>query len=292
MIDRIVCGTQVAEPPNTDADAFPVWDAFAAAGGTWFDTARVYGDGASDRSLGAWLTSRGVRDHVVVVGKGAHTPHCDPPSVTRQLHESLDALRTDHLDVYLLHRDNLEVPVGELVDVCDEHLRAGRFRAWGGSNWTAARIDEANAYAAANGRAPMTYVSNQLSLARMVQRTYPGTETANTPAFLEWLAARDLTLLAWSSQAAGFFAGLPLDGHLAHAWYDDDNLERRRRVERLASKLDVASTTIALAWVLHQPARIRPIIGPRGVEEVASSLAAMGVALSAQQVAWLDLAVP
>jgi len=289
VIDRIVCGTQLAEPPGSVAEAFPVWDAFAAAGGTWFDTARVYGDGASDRALGAWLASRGTRERTTVVGKGAHTPHCDPMSLTRELHESLEALQTDHLDVYLLHRDNLEVPVGEFVDVCDEHLRAGRFAAWGGSNWTAARIDEANAYATENGRAPMTYVSNQLSLARMVQRTYPGTETANTPAFRAWLAARDITLLAWSSQAAGFFAGLSADGFLAHAWFDDDNLERRRRVEVLAAELGVAPTTLALAWVLHQPDAIRPIIGPRHVEEVASSLAAVDVVLSDRQLAWLDL---
>ena len=268
---------------------FGCGDAFAEAGGSWFDTARAYGDGASDRALGAWLAARGARGDAVVVGKGAHTPHCDPDSLTIQLRESLDALATDHLDVYLLHRDNLAVPVGEFVDVCDEHVRAGRFAAWGGSNWTAARIDEANAHATAHGRVPMTYVSNQLSLARMVRRTYPGTETANTPAFLAWLSDRKLTLLAWSSQAAGFFAGLAPDGFLAHAWYDDDNLERRRRVEQVAVELGVAATTIALAWVLHQPAHIKPIVGPRTVDEVASSLAALDVRLTAQQAAWLDL---
>ena len=289
MIDRLVCGTQVAEPPGTLDDALPVWDAFAAAGGRAFDTAHAYGDGATDAALGHWLATRGDRERWTVIGKGGHTPWCEPEHITRQLHESLDRLGTDRIDLYLLHRDNPALPAGELVDVLNEHVRAGRIGAFGGSNWTAARIDEANAYAAANGLVGMSAVSNQLSLARMVAPTFPGTETANTPAFLAWLAERGLPLYAWSSQAAGFFTGLRPDGPLAHAWFSDDNLERRRRVEQLATSRGVEPVTMALAWVLHQPLPIFPIIGPRRTSELATSLAALDVELSDDDAAWLDL---
>ena len=289
MIERIVCGTQVAEPPSTLDDALPVWDAFAEAGGRIFDSAHIYGDGAADVALGHWLSTRGDRHRWTVIGKGGHTPWCEPEHITRQLHESLERLRTDRIDLYFLHRDNHALPASELVDVLNEHVDAGHIGAFGGSNWTSARIDEANAHAAANGLVGMTAVSNQLSLARMVAPTFPGVETANTPAFLAWLAERGLPLYAWSSQAAGFFTGLQPDGYLAHAWFAEDNLERRARVEQLASARGVAPVTIALAWVLHQPLPIFPIIGPRTTSELATSLAALDVELTDDEAAWLDL---
>ena len=289
MIDRLVCGTQVAEPPNTLEDALPVWDAYVEAGGTTFDTAHIYGDGAADVALGHWLSTRGDRDRWTVIGKGGHTPWCEPEHITRQLHESLERLQVDRIDLYLLHRDNPALPAGELVDVLHEHHRAGRIGAFGGSNWTAARIDEANAYAAANGRVGMTAVSNHFSLARMVAPTFPGTVSAREPAFEAWLAARWLPLYAWSSQAAGFFSGLQPDGYLAHAWFSADNLERRQRVEQLAAARGVEPVAVALAWVLHQPLPIFPIIGPRRTSELAASLAALAVELTDDEAAWLDL---
>lgn len=288
-VSRVVLGTMVAEEADAFATATRLFDTFVERGGTAFDTAHKYGEGRCDAVLGSWMEARGVRDRCVVIGKGAHTPDCDPDSLTRQLHESLERLRTDHLDVYLLHRDNLDVPVGEFVDVLDEHRRAGHIHAFGGSNWTAARIDAANEHARAHGRAEMTVVSNQLSLARMLRPTFPGTVSAGDPTFRRWLDERGHALVAWSSQAAGFFTGLTPEGELAHAWFDEDNLERRRRVERLAGAMGAAPVSVALAWVLHQGARIFPIIGPREPPELESSLAALRVALDEQQLAWLDL---
>ncbi len=288
-VSRVVLGTMVTEHEEAFAIGMSIFDAFFERGGTAFDTAHKYGEGRCDDALGWWMETRDVRDACVVIGKGAHTPDCDPASLTRQLHESLERLRTDRLDVYLLHRDNLDVPIGEFVDVLNEHHAAGRIRAFGGSNWTAARVDAFNDDAHARGLVGMTVLSNQFSLARMLVPTFPGTVGANEPAFVEWLVERGLPNIAWSSQAAGFFSGLTPDGDLGHAWFDDDNLERRRRVESLAAELSVHPVTIALAWVLRQPVDILPVIGPRALSELRTSLAALDLDLSPQQVAWLDL---
>ena len=288
-VSRVVLGAMVAEGPETLPKALGVFDAYFEHGGNTFDTAYTYANGASDEALGYWLETRGVRGSCVVIGKGAHTPYCDPEHLTLQLEQSLDRLRTDHLDVYMLHRDNAEVPAGEFVEVLNEHHRAGDIHAFGGSNWTAARLDEANAYARANGLTEMTVVSNQLSLARMIRPTFEGTVSASEPAFRRWLDGRGLALVAWSSQAAGFFAGLTPDGPLGHAWFDDDNLERRRRVEQLAAEVHRQPVTVALAWVLHQSSNVFPIIGPRQLRELRTSLDALAVDLTPTQVAWLDL---
>ena len=105
------------------------------------------------RCFGEWLANRGVREQSVIIGKGAHTPLCYPDVIGKQLAQSLDRLQTDHVDIYFMHRDNPDVPVGEFVDAMDREVKAGRIRGpFGGSNWTMARMDEAIAYAERTGK--------------------------------------------------------------------------------------------------------------------------------------------
>ena len=94
-------------------------DAFFEAGGNLFDTGFVYGGGRTEALLGEWLANRGVREQSVIIGKGAHSPLCYPDVIGKQLTQSLDRLQTDHVDVYFMHRDNPDVPVGEFVDAMD-----------------------------------------------------------------------------------------------------------------------------------------------------------------------------
>ncbi|MDQ3328170.1 MAG: aldo/keto reductase, partial [Chloroflexota bacterium] len=143
-------------------------DDFFERGGNTFDTAYIYGGGALERLLGQWVQNRGLRDQVVILDKGAHTPNCTPEYVTKQLLESLDRLQMEYVDIYMLHRDNLEYPASAFVDVLNDHHRAGRIRVFGGSNWSIQRVEEANNYAAQNGLQGFSAMSNNFSLARMV----------------------------------------------------------------------------------------------------------------------------
>jgi predicted dehydrogenase/aryl-alcohol dehydrogenase-like predicted oxidoreductase len=287
-VSRLVLGTMLALGDETWPTAMSVFDAFFEQGGNIFDSARRYGNGESDRALGQWMRTRGVRDQTVVIAKGAHTPRCNPDALTRELFQSLEDLQTEWADLYFLHRDNPQVPVGEFVDVLNEHLRAGRLRAFGGSNWTMARIDAANEYARQHGLVGFTALSNQYSLARMVRPTYPGCLAASGPEWREWLERSGLAVVAWSSQASGFFAD-NVDPKLEKAWRDEGNRERRVRAERLGQEFGVPATTIALAWVLGQRLPIFPVIGPRTLAELRSSLRAVEVELDAGQMDWLDL---
>ena len=218
---------------QTLTHAAAIFDDFVERGGTTFDTAYIYGGGRGEKLLGQWITSRGNRDEVVVIGKGAHTPHCDPESITRQLDESLERLQTDHVDLYLMHRDNEEIPVGEFVDVMDEHFKAGRIKAFGGSNWSTARFDEANAYAEASGKQPFTLLSNHLSLARAYDVPWAGCRHVSDDESQAWLRERQVALFPWSSQARGFFTGRAKpedrsDEELVRCFYSDENFRRLR----------------------------------------------------------------
>ncbi|MCK6474688.1 MAG: aldo/keto reductase [Planctomycetes bacterium] len=273
--------------------AAALFDEFFECGGNFFDTAYVYGGGKAEPLLGEWIRLRGVREQVVVIGKGAHTPHCNPEALTKQLLESLERQQNEYLDVYMMHRDNPEVPVGEFVDAMAEHHRAGRIRAYGGSNWTKERVDEANAYARKKGVPELCVLSNNFSLARMVEPPWKGCMAASEPDYRKWLTANQLTLLPWSSQARGFFVrgdpAFTADAELVKCWYCDDNFKRLARVREFAQKRGVLPINVALAYVLCQPFPTFPLIGPRTLAELRTSLPGLALKLTPQEVRWLNL---
>ncbi|TDW14374.1 aldo/keto reductase [Kribbella kalugense] len=289
QVSRLVMGV---DNQQTLPHAAVIFDDFVERGGTTFDTAYIYGGGRGERLLGQWMKSRGNRDDVVVIGKGAHTPHCNPESITRQLHESLERLQTDHVDLYLMHRDNEEIGVSEFVDVMDEHFKAGRIKAYGGSNWSLERFDEANAYAEANSKQPFTLLSNHLSLARAYDVPWAGCRHVSDDESQAWLRERQVALFPWSSQARGFFTGRAKpedtsDSELVRCFYSDENFRRLDRARELAKAKGVEPTAIALAWLLHQPYPVFPLIGPRHVSETRTSTPGLSVSLTEDEVAYL-----
>jgi predicted dehydrogenase/aryl-alcohol dehydrogenase-like predicted oxidoreductase len=291
-VSRLVLGRGV--DTNLRATA-PLIDAFFESGGNCLDTAFNYDGGQRDVSIGQWLTNRGVRSEVVILAKGAHTPNCNPAGVDREIRVSLDRLKTDYVDIYMLHRDNAQVDVGEFVDVLNRHVDAGRIRAIGVSNWCIERIEQANAWADARGLRRFVAVSNQFSLAQpCVDQIWGGTVNAGDPESRAWFERTQTALLAWSSQAQGFFVRADSsdrsDRHMVRCWHGDDNFERLRRSRVLGAEKGVAPVNIALAWVLAQGFPTFPLIGPRNLRELNSSIRAFEVRLTPEEVLWLDLA--
>jgi predicted dehydrogenase/aryl-alcohol dehydrogenase-like predicted oxidoreductase len=291
-ISRLIMGVdnQKAAP-----HAFAMFDDFIERGGNCFDCAWVYAGGACEKVLGNWVKTRGLREQVVILDKGAHTPFCNPDGMTRQFLESLARLQMDYMDIYMLHRDNPEVPAGEFAEALNEHLKAGRMRAFGVSNWTLARVDAFNAYAKSHGLIGISAVSNQFSLARMVDPVWAGCLSASDKDSRQWFEHAQMALLPWSSQARGFF--IPgrarpddhSDKELSRSWYAPDNFQRLERVNALAKKRGVLPINIALAYVLCQPFPTFPLIGPRLISETRTSFQSLDVGLSTEEVRWLNL---
>lgn len=272
-----------------------VWDAWMEAGGNAFDTGFVYGGGHHEKVLGSWITNRGVAKDIVTIVKGAHTPYCLPRAIEAQLNISLERLCLDHAPIYIMHRDNPAVPVGEFVDALNRLQKAGRIGAFGGSNWSVARIDEANSYAAAKGLKPFTILNNNLSLAVMERPVWDGCITSNNAETLTYLRESNTTHLSWSSQARGYFlpealrSRLPADTSPETCFGSSANSERRTRAEKLAKQHGVSPHNIATAWVLGQSFPSLALVGPRSPGEIASTLPALGLRLSAEEISWLNL---
>jgi aryl-alcohol dehydrogenase-like predicted oxidoreductase len=292
-VSRFIFGALTAH--GSFAKAQVLFDHWLDCGGNAIDTAFHYGMGKCDRVLGEWMASRGVRDEVVLVAKGAHTPCCNPGDLTRQLEQSLEFLRTDHTDIYIMHRDNEDIPVGEFIDVLNAHVEAGRIGVFGGSNWSPERFAEANAYAAAKGKRGMSILNNNLSLARMVDPVWEGCLHMAAPESRRWMAGNGIVHFSWSSQARGFFTGRTdrelespgYDPELRRCWISEDNLGRRDRAIKLAEKKGVRPINIAAAYVLCQPFESFALIGPETVHEMETSLPALGVELTQEEIDYL-----
>ncbi len=291
-LSRMVLGTDLNGAIIPQPSAFALFDYFLEHGGNTFDTAFIYGEGIGETVLGHWMAQRGVRKEVNLLAKGAHTPNCLPEKIGEQLSISLDRLQSDHAEIYLLHRDNPQIPAGEFVDALNREVNAGRIRLFGGSNWTLERIDEANAYAAAHGLQGFEAVSNQYSLARMVEPIWGGCVSSSDAASRQWLTRAQMPLFAWSSQSRGFFVrgaeDFLGDPELTRCWYAPDNFERLARVRELAARKGTLPIHLAAAWVLAQPSPLFALIGPWTLAEMASSFKAFEITLSPEELAWLN----
>ena len=175
-VSRIFLGTAGA-PFALGRDGTELLEAALALGINGIDTARVYG--GSENSLGLWLQRPGNRERAVILSKCGHpaedgTPRVSAEEMRKDLAISLDALRTDCIDIYLLHRDNPAVPVGEILEAFQAMKEEGRIRVFGGSNWTGARLREANEYALSHGLTPMAVSSPHFGLANQVKDPWGG----------------------------------------------------------------------------------------------------------------------
>ncbi len=291
-VSRLIIGCDNKDDVGSGAI---VWDAFLEAGGNTFDTAYVYGGGHHEKVLGQWIAARGVAKDINVVVKGAHTPYCTPRALKAEFDISMARLGLDFAPIYIMHRDNPDVPVGEFVDALNGLKQAGRVGIFGGSNWSPARFAEANAYAKKNGLRPMSVLNNNLSLAVMEKPIWDGCITSNTPEMLLFLRDNSVAHFSWSSQARGYFLPeelrnrLPADIGPDVCYGSKANEKRRALAEAMAKKQGVSTHNIATAWVLAQSFPSFAIIGPRSPGEIVSTLPALGLSLSAADAKALNL---
>ena len=155
-VSRIVFGTALPAMIKGE-NVNDLLDSIYAEGITTFDTAENYG--LSEISLGTWMKARKNRDKIVIISKGCHPYGRDrvtPEDLKQDIEQSFERLHTDYIDIYMLHRDDLKVDVGPIVEILNEYKKAGKIGRFGGSNWTVERMEQANEYAYKHGLVPFT----------------------------------------------------------------------------------------------------------------------------------------
>jgi len=279
--------------------AFTMFDHFYGAGGRIFDTAYIYNNGKGDKYLGDWINSRNLEKDIIVIGKGAHTPQCEPQFIRPQIIESLERLNIQTLDIFCLHRDNPDIPVSEFMDALDEVKSEGLINLIGASNWQLERFSEARDYAQSNNKEPFTALSNNFSLAEMVDPVWPGCVGVNNE-YINYLIQNEVMLFPWSSQARGFFIKkkeITSNEHFSNpsleeeirVWHNGKNLKRRAKCFEIAEQKNLQPIQVALAYVVQKSSLIFPLIGPRTIFETNSSIEAAQINLSDQEMKDLSI---
>jgi aryl-alcohol dehydrogenase-like predicted oxidoreductase len=307
-VARVIQGSTMIGGDLDEAQGFALLDQVYELGCNTIDTAHVYTGGNSERIIGSWIQARGLREEIVIITKGAaHSQdrrRMTPFDITADLHDSLARLKTDCIDLYLLHRDDPDVPFEPIVDALNEHIQAGRIQAFGASNWSHQRIEAANAYAQANGLQPFVASSPQYSLAESLDEPWPLCISISGPdgsAARAWYEKTQMPVLAWSALASGFFSGrfrrdnLHLFGErewdevAVRTYANEANFQRFDRASMLAAEKGLTTAQVALAYVMNQPMNLFVEVGPHSGEKFKANIDASEVQLRPEEMAWLDL---
>lgn len=289
-ISRIVFGV-MSLPTNDNVKAFELLDEYRAAGGNTIDNSYIYGPGFAT-VLRAYYEKRG-EDALIRFDKGNHhSSHNDEgrrvtqEALDHDLRGNLERCGVSYSDFYVLHRDDPRVPVGDIVQWLNEHLAAGRIKAFGGSNWHHTRIADANEYAQAHGLQGFSVSSPNLCLA-----------LANEPMWWEayqvdrvgrdWYQQTGFPLFAWSSAGGGFFAGLETSD-VRRVYHNAENFERLDRARSLAAEKGLTAPKIALAWTLNQPLNVWALTGMDSVDQIHQNVEALDIVLTPEELDYLE----
>lgn len=305
-LSALTYGTPVAATRSDMRDrAFQSYDLAWEAGFRTFDTAHSYGMG--EETLGLWLKSRGCRKEAVILDKGCNpgqqgsTDVFSAQTIREQVEESLRRLQTDHVELYILHRDDPSVPVDAIVEELNRLKEEGRILLFGGSNWTLERVQAANSYAEARGLQGFSAVSPAYSLADYIRDPWGGSVALSgeeRKPYREWLGKTRLPVFCYSSLGRGYLSGKfrtdgnkPIENCIGEGSikeYDAPvNRERLRRAETLAREKGCSVSQICLAWLLCQPMNLLPIIAPSGEAHIRDNAGALSVTLTEREALWL-----
>ena len=304
-VSRICLGTMTFGLQTDEPTSRAILDRATEAGVTFIDTADVYPlgggvetAGRTEEIIGRWLEGR--RERVVLASKcvmqvgprpwdqGASRRH-----VLDAVHASLRRLRTDWIDLYQLHAYDPDTPVDETLEALDVLLRNGDVRYIGCSNWPAFRV------AKALGRSDVLRVGKFASVQPRYNLLFREMERELFPLCEE----EGLGVIPYNPIAGGMLSGkhqrggptagtrfsLPNAGDLYQRRYWQDRIfDTVDALKNVADEAGMALPTLAVAWVLHQPALTAPIVGASRPEQLDQTLAAVDVRLDEPLLRRLD----
>jgi aryl-alcohol dehydrogenase-like predicted oxidoreductase len=261
----------------TEEESFAVLDAFAQAGGNFIDTADVYSEwvegntgGDSEKIIGNWMNSRGNRSKMVIATKVAMSskrPGLSASNIRSAAKESLNRLQTDYIDLYYSHEDDEKVTQLETMQAFNELITDGSVRYIGASNFTGARLKQAQQVAIDNNLAKYSAIQNHYNL--LERKSY---ETDMAPVLLEL----GISCLPFFGVARGFLTGKYKEGVAVEsvrangvkAYQNERGWAAVSAVEKIATHHKVSAASVALAWLRAESTVSVPIASARTVEQL------------------------
>jgi len=251
-------------------------------GANFFDHADIYGGGECESIFAdAIHMSANVRENIILQSKcGIRQGMFDfsKEHILQSVDGILQRLRTDYLDVLLLHRPDTLVEPEEVAEAFDQLESSGKVRHFGVSNQNPMQIQLLQKYV----KQPI--VANQLQLSitnsTMISQGFNvNMENASAVnrdgSVLDFCRLNDITIQPWSPFQYGFFEGVFLD--------NDKFPELNAQINVVAEKYGVSNTTIAIAWLLRHPANMQPVTGTMNVSRLADCCKASEIVLTREE---------
>lgn len=295
-VSRLCLGTMNFGPLTEEADSYKIMGRALELGINFFDTANVYGwetgEGITEQIIGRWLSQAGERrDQIVLatkvygrMGEGPNDRRLSAYNIRKACEDSLRRLQTDHIDLYQMHHIDRETPWEEIWQAMEWLVQQGKILYVGSSNFAGWHIGQAQC--AARDRHFMGLISEQ-SLYNLNDRLV---ELEVIPACRHY----GIGLIPYSPLAGGLLAGAlekELEGRRSSDRIQKEMERHRsqlRSYENFCRELGEAPANVALAWLLHNPVVTAPIVGPRTLEQLNSSLEAMQIVLTDEQLVRLN----
>ena len=269
---------------ENDEQAFAIMDGAWELGITTFDTADAYGGGRSETVIGKWIASRGQRPEIATKTFNPMQVGADRglkrERMSRQLESSLDRLGVEQVDVYLAHDFDPETPLEETVSTFGSFQQLGLIKAWGVSNFNADQLRRVF----------------ELALPALVQNSYSLLERGDEDEVLELCRHFDVCYTPFGPLAGGLLSGKyrnqeppPPGSRLAtrpgpyEHLLSEETFAKLARFAQAAAERGVSPATLAIAWLLAQPAVTAVVVGPRRVEHLEPAVAALECQLSREE---------
>ena len=284
---------------SDEKTSFAILNRALELGVNFVDTADVYGqDGLSERVIGAWIERDQRRNEVVlatkfrfVMGEGPNRSGASRYRIMRCAEHSLKRLRTDRIDLYQIHMQDMDVPEDEILRALDDLVTQGKVLYIGCSNYAAYRLQDSLWLSRTKNLAAFVTLQAQYSLVtRDIEREH-----------VPLCRAQGLGILPWSPLAAGFLSGKydkgepPPAGARLEKWKDrmagfdnDRNWKILAAVRAVAAETNATPASVSLAWLLTQPQVSSCIFGARSLAQLEENVKAVSVTLTAEQVKRLD----
>lgn len=297
---RLVFGGNVFGWTINRDRSFAILDAFYEAGGRMVDSAEGYSawapgnkGGESETVLGEWLDNRGVRKDMRIgtkTGMGGPPGALKPEAVAKALEGSLERLRTDYVDIYYAHRDDLVTPLDEVVSAYDEAFTSGKAKELGASNYTAERLAEIVATAERMGAQPYTVMQPLYNL--VARDEYEGP-------LRNLCLEKHIAVLPYYGLASGFLSGKyrsadQWEGHSrAYALNqaaENGGWEVLSVMDEIVSETGANHAQVALAWLNAQAGIAAPLASATSLDQLTELIQAVSLELTPDQISRLDTA--
>ncbi len=304
-VSRLVFGTDWLRPKRMflfpdkrrRASMFSLLTRAWESGINCFDCARVY---FSEETLGEWMHENNNRKSLVLISKGGHPNLLTGQSrltlkeISADVHSSLRSLKTDTLDVFLLHYDHPELPVGPLMERLNEHVHQGNIRTLGVSNWTVERIEQANRYCAERDLEPFRVASPHFSLFEWNTAPWPDAVSISGRGGAvgrQWLKSHGMPVIGWSVLGRGYLQLQDTPNtffnskrkQLERVYDSPMNRARREIIRRFSASHGVSETAVAVAGVLGQDLDAFAVIGPKASDQLEQYMQSLSLVLSERE---------